>query len=107
MEIEGNTSLIGEWETLSTIIPTVHGTAFCGLNIDKNPAKVKYLRCGTIDVWLVHLNCIMFQSKNIVRENNGFVPSSLMVSYQILRATELAGVHHIQQLEDTSICLVK
>jgi len=49
----------------------------------------------------------MFQSKNIVRENNGFVPSSLMVSYQILRATELAGVHHIQQLEDTIICLVK
>jgi len=74
---------------------------------DTNAANVKYLRCGTIDVWLVHLNCIMFQSKNIVRENNGFVTSSLMVSYQILRAAKLAGVHHIQQLENTSICSVK
>jgi hypothetical protein len=44
----------------------------------------------------------MFQSKHIVREDNGFVTSSLMISYQILRATELAGVHNVQELEDTS-----
>jgi hypothetical protein len=73
---------------------------------DKNAVNVKYLRCWTIDVWLVHLNCVMFQSKHIVRENNGFVTSSLMVSYQILCAAELAGVHHVQELEDTSKCLV-
>ena len=92
---------------MSTIITTIHDTSFCGPNIDTNAANIKYLRCGTVDVWLVHLNCIMFQSKNIVRENNGFVTTSLMVSYQILCAAELAGVHHIQQLEDTSKCLVK
>jgi hypothetical protein len=48
----------------------------------------------------------MFQSKHIVREDNGFVTPSLMISYQILRAAELAGVHHIQELEDISLCLV-
>jgi len=98
----------GEWGNLEHY--HTHRPRHCILwsqYTDTNSAKVTYLRCGTIDVWLVHLNCIMFQSKNIVRENNGFVPSSLMVSYQILRATELAGVHHIQQLEDTIICLVK
>jgi hypothetical protein len=65
-----------------------------------NTSIQTYLRSWTIDVRLVHLNGIMFQSKHVVRKNNGFVTTSLMISYQILCASELAGVHDIQKLQD-------
>jgi hypothetical protein len=42
----------------------------------------------------------MFQGKHIVRKNNGFVTTSLMISYQILCASELAGVHDVEKLQD-------
>jgi hypothetical protein len=65
-----------------------------------NTSIQTYLRSWTIDVRLVHLNGIMFQSEHVVRKNNGFVTTPLMISYQILCASELAGVHDIQKLQD-------
>jgi hypothetical protein len=65
----------------------------------RNTSVQTYLRSWTIDVRFVHLNGIMFQSKHIVRENNGFVATPLVIAYQILRASELAGVHDVQKLQ--------
>ena len=48
---------------------------------------------------LVQLDSVAFQGKNVVGENDDFIISSLVISYQKLTGSELVGVDHCQQLQ--------
>ena len=61
--------------------------------------KGNYVRESIKLTLLVQLDSIAFQCKNVVREDDDFIISSLVISYQKLTGSELVGVDHCQQLQ--------
>ena len=69
--------------------------------------KGNYVHASIKSTLLVQLDSVAFQGKNVVGENDDFIISSLVISYQKLTGSELVGVDHCQQLQEIKPIIIQ